>query len=552
MHTAELAAQEPRAVTNQATPFENISLFAHDVPLREALVRGDAEWAMPALAEYGESLAAPHVVALGDLANRHEPELRSFDRFGRRIDVVDFHPSYHELMTLGVEQGVHSAPWENPRPGAHVARGAAMYLRHQVDQGTSCPLTMTFAVVPSLRTEPRVADAWLPKVLARSYDPTFAPVANKSGALFGMAMTERQGGSDVRSNTTRATAIDADTYILDGHKWFCSAPMCDAFLVLAQAPEGLTCFLVPRFLPDGTQQTGFRVNRLKRKLGNRSNASSEIEFHQCWAERVGPPGRGVATIIEMVRHTRLDCALGGASLMRRAVAEAVHHTQRRWTFGRPLIKHDLMRNVVADLLIESEASTALAFRLAAAFDAGDADAAGPAFARAATPVAKYWITHQETPVVREALECIGGNGYAEESPMPRFFRESPLNSIWEGTGNVQVLDFLRALEREPGAADALHRELVSAKGADKRLDAAVDAVGDALRDRTTLELRSRAVVERIARLLQGSLLVRYAPPAVADAFIATRIEGRGGEAFGTLPAGTDLDAILERGALPLD
>jgi putative acyl-CoA dehydrogenase len=480
----------------------------------------------------------------GRLANENPPKLRAYDRYGNRVDEVEFHPSWHRLLGKGVSAGL-TAAWT--RPGGHVRRAAAFVVWTQVEAGNGCPLSMTHAAVPALRTDPALAAEWEPRLTSLLYDWDMRPAERKAGALFGMAMTEKQGGSDVRANATAARPLAEDgTYELTGHKWFCSAPMSDGFLVLAQAPGGLTCFLVPRVLADGSRNV-FRIQRLKEKLGNRSNASAEVEFDGTWARRVGDEGRGVRTIIGMVAATRLDCALGAASLMRQAVAQAVHHCAHRQAFGGPLIDKPLMRNVLADLALESEAATALAMRVAAAYDAAESgDENERAFLRLAVPVAKYWVTKRCAPLVVEASECLGGNGYVEESGMPRLLRESPLNSVWEGAGNVQALDVLRALQREPGALDAYLREVGRARGADHRLDAAIKGLLTELADLDGIEARARRLVERLALVLQGALLVRFAPPAVADAFCASRLGGDRGTAFGTLPHTLDLASIVER------
>jgi putative acyl-CoA dehydrogenase len=414
------------------------------------------------------------------------------------------------------------------------------------EAGVGCPLSMTYSAIPALRADPGLAADWEPGLTARAYDPGLRPPAAKSGLLSGMALTERQGGSDVRANETRAEPLGDDGYALTGEKWFCSAPMCDLFLVLAQAPGGLTCFVLPRVLPDGTRN-GFRVNRLKDKLGNRSNASAEVELRDAWATRLGEEGRGVATIIEMVAHTRLDCVLGSTALMRRAVAEATHHAAHRAAFGRLLVEQPLHLNVLADLCLDSEAATATALRLARAVDEDDR-----AFRRLATAVAKYWICKATPPLVAEALESIGGNGYVEESVLPRLYRESPVNSLWEGSGSVNALDLLRVAAREPECVDALLAEIDLAHGGDARLDAAIVRLGDELADTNGIEYRARRVVELAALCLQASLLVRHAPHEVADAFCATRLGREGGHAYGTLPAGVDCEAIVERHRPKLD
>ncbi|MFF1658448.1 acyl-CoA dehydrogenase family protein [Streptomyces sp. NPDC058255] len=543
-------AASTHTVTNQAPPLVGYDVFAADRALAEAVDRhldpGLLDEAREELSGLGRTSGSAQVQEWGVLANENPPTLHTHDRYGNRIDEVEFHPSWHRLLGKGVSAGLTSA-WS--RPGGHVRRAAAFVIWTQVEAGNGCPLSMTHAAVPALRTDPALAAEWEPRLTSAIYDQGLRPAAQKAGVLFGMGMTEKQGGSDVRANTTEARPLAEDgTYELTGHKWFCSAPMSDGFLVLAQASPstgggGLTCFLVPRVLEDGTRNV-FRIQRLKDKLGNRSNASSEVEFDGTWARRVGDEGRGVRTIIEMVAATRLDCVLGSASLMRQAVAQAVHHSTYREAFGGKLIDKPLMRNVLADLALESEAATTLALRLAAAYDDGGEQER--AFLRLAVPAAKYWVTKRCTPVAVEALECLGGNGYVEESGMPRLLRESPLNSIWEGAGNVQALDVLRALQREPGALDAYLREVGRARGADHRLDGAIKNLLAELADLDGIEGRARRLVERIALVLQGSLLVRYAPPEVADAFCASRLGGDWGSAFGTLPHSLDLATVVER------
>ncbi|MFG2129975.1 acyl-CoA dehydrogenase family protein [Streptomyces sp. NPDC048751] len=532
-------------VSNQPPPLVGYDVFSADRALAEAVERhldpGLVEEALGELAGLGQSAGSAQVQEWGVQANEFPPRLRTHDRQGRRLDEVDFHPAWHRLLGKGVAAGL-TAAWA--RPGGHVRRAAGFLVWAQVEAGNGCPLSMTHAAVPALRTDPVLAAEWEPRLTSTIYDRELRPAHHKAGALFGMGMTEKQGGSDVRANTTRAVPLAQDgTYELTGHKWFCSAPMSDGFLVLAQAPEGLTCFLVPRVLEDGTRNT-FLVQRLKDKLGNRSNASAEVEFDGTWARRVGEEGRGVRTIIEMVAATRLDCALGSAGLMRQAVAQAVHHCAYREAFGGKLVDKPLMRNVLADLALESEAATTLALRLAAAYDDGGEEEL--AFLRIAVPAAKYWVTKRCAPVAVEAAECLGGNGYVEESGMPRLVRESPLNSIWEGAGNVQALDVLRALRREPLALNAFLREIGQARGADHRLDGAIKDMLTELADLEGVEGRARRLTERLALVLQGALLVRYAPPQVADAFCASRLGGDGGAAFGTLPPTLDLAALVER------
>ncbi|MDG5806452.1 acyl-CoA dehydrogenase family protein [Streptomyces ossamyceticus] len=537
-------------VTNQVPPLVGYDVFAADQVLTEAVERHVAPdvlgEALGELSGLGRSAGAEQVQEWGRLANENPPKLRTHDRHGNRIDEVEFHPSWHRLLGKGVSAGL-TAAWT--RPSGHVRRAAGFVVWTQVEAGNGCPLSMTHAAVPALRTDPALAAEWEPRLTSTTYDWDLRPADRKAGVLFGMGMTEKQGGSDVRANTTEARPLAEDgTYELRGHKWFCSAPMSDGFLVLAQAPGGLTCFLVPRVLADGTRNV-FRIQRLKDKLGNRSNASGEVEFDGTWARRVGDEGRGVRTIIEMVSVTRLDCALGAASLMRQAVAQAAHHCAYREAFGGKLIDKPLMRNVLADLALESEAATTLALRLAAAYDAAegpDGDEGERALLRLAVPAAKYWVTKRCTATVTEAAECLGGNGYVEESGMPRLLRESPLNSIWEGAGNVQALDVLRALQREPRALDAYLREVGRARGADHRLDGAIKNLLTELADLDGVEARARRLVERLALVLQGALLVRYAPPAVADAFCASRLGGDWGSAFGTLPHTLDLASVVER------
>ncbi|MFD5448927.1 acyl-CoA dehydrogenase family protein [Streptomyces sp. NPDC127100] len=538
-------AGSTHTVTNQAPPLAGYDVFSTDRALVAAVERhlepGLHEEALAELSGLGRSCGSVQVLEWGAQANTNPPVLRTHDRYGHRVDEVDFHPAWHRLLGKGVSAGLTGA-WT--RPGGHVRRAAGFLLWTQAEAGNGCPLSMTHAAVPALRTDPALAAEWEPRLTAQVYDRELRPAHLKAGVLFGMGMTEKQGGSDVRAGTTSARPLAEDgTYELTGHKWFCSAPMSDGFLVLAQAPGGLTCFLVPRVLAGGTRNV-FLIQRLKDKLGNRSNASAEVEFAGTWARRVGEEGRGVRTIIGMVAATRLDCVLGSAGLMRQAVAQAVHHCAHREAFGGKLIDKPLMRNVLADLAIESEAATTLGLRLAAAYD--DGSERERALLRLAVPAAKYWVTKRCAPVAVEAAECLGGNGYVEESGLPRLVRESPLNSIWEGAGNVQALDVLRALGREPLALDAYLTEVGLARGADHRLDAAIRDLLTELADLEAAEGRARRLVERLALVLQGSLLVRYAPPEVADAFCASRLGGDGGAAFGTLPPTLGLESVVER------
>ncbi|MEU5689199.1 acyl-CoA dehydrogenase family protein [Streptomyces venezuelae] len=540
-------AASTHTVTNQAPPLVGYDVFTSD----RALVEGVERHLDPALLDsardelslLGRAAGSAQAQKWGDQANANPPVLHTHDRYGHRVDEVEFHPAWHRLLGKAVSAGL-TAAWT--RPGGHLRRAAGFLVWTQVEGGHGCPVSMTHAAVPALRADPALAAEWEPRLTSTVYDEGLRPASRKAGAVFGMGMTEKQGGSDVRANTTRAQALAEDgTYALTGHKWFCSAPMSDGFLVLAQAEQGLTCFLVPRVLDDGSRNA-FAIQRLKDKLGNRSNASSEVEFDGTWARRVGDEGRGVRTIIEMVAATRLDCVIGSAALMRQAVAQAVHHATYREAFGGRLVDKPLMRNVLADLALESEAATTLALRLAAAYDDGGEQE--QAFLRLAVPAAKYWVTKRCTPLAGEALECLGGNGYVEDSGMPRLLREAPLNSIWEGSGNVQALDVLRALQREPQALNAFLQEVGTARGADHRLDAAIKDLLTELADLDGIEGRGRRLVERMALVLQGSLLVRYAPPEVADAFCASRLGGDWGAAFGTLPHSLDLAAVVRRAA----
>lgn len=536
-------------VLNQPPLLENFNLLTADVALQEGLKREGGAWAMDSLRAMGAKVGGDPMQVWGPQANTYVPVLRQFDRFGHRIDEVEYHPAWHSLMRLGVEAGVHALPWRETRPGAHVARAAMFFMLSQAEAGFLCPLSMTFSVVPALRAQPELSKEWEPRFTSLSYDARVRPASEKTGALCGMAMTEKQGGSDVRANTTRARPLGrggpGEEYELLGHKWFCSAPMCDAFLTLAQTDKGLSCFLVPRWMPDGTRNRFF-IQRLKDKLGNRSNASSEIEYDNAWARMVGEEGRGIPTIIEMVSHTRLDCTLGAAAVMRLGLTHAVHHATYRRAFGKALIDQPLMRNVLADLTVESEAATAVALRLARAYDEGPRDPAQRLFARMATAVSKYWVTRRSVAVAAEALECLGGAGYVEESGLPRLYREAPLNSVWEGSGNVICLDVLRAAAKEPGSVDAFMAEVALAKGADSRLDRAIVDLQESMGDLGTLEVRARRVVERLALVLEGSLLVRHGDPAVAEAFCRSRLDGDSGLVFGTLPADVKFDRILSR------
>lgn len=546
-------------VFNQAPPFGDVNLLRCDPALREAVAREGAGWAAEELDALGARLGRAEVLDLARVANANGPRLVNFDRSGRRIDEVEFHPAWHELMALLIGAGAHSAPWADPRPGAQVARAAAYLLFGQVENGAQCPVTMTYASVPALRRAPRIAAKWLPKILSRDYDPRSLPVEQKRGALVGMGMTEKQGGTDVRANTTRAAEMapleararfgdeGEGAWRIVGHKWFFSAPQCDAHLVLAQTDEagsaGLSCFFVPRWLPDGSRNA-IRVQRLKDKLGNRSNASSEVEFCDAVGWLVGAIGRGIPTILEMGSHTRLDCVVGTAGIMRAALCHALHHARGRAAFGKPLASQPLMQNVLADLAIESEAATAFALRLARCFDHPD-DPLESALGRLLTPAGKYWICKRGPMLGAEAMEVMGGNGYVEDGPLARLYREFPVNSIWEGSGNVMCLDVLRALGKNPQESRAaLEAELAPAAALDARFAAYVARLGDDLG--RAGEAGARRIAERLVIAVQGALLLRHAPPFVAEAFLASRIAQDAGGAFGRLPEGLDVEAILAR------
>jgi putative acyl-CoA dehydrogenase len=540
------ACFETHHVDNQPPLFEPRDLWQDDAVLREAVTRNGAGQHVPHLQAYGR-LAGDELYRIGFDANRDRPRLRTHDRFGHRIDVVEFHPAYHRLMDAAKANGVAGLSWHAPMPGAHVARAALSYLHHQAEAGTSCPLTMTHAAVPVLRRQPGL-EAWADKACAPVYDPRDVPIGDKDGITLGMGMTEKQGGSDVRRNGTVAAPLQADgEYALVGHKWFFSAPMSDGWLVLAQAPGGLSCFLMPRRLPDGGKNA-FRLMRLKDKLGDWANASGEVEFCNAWALRVGPEGRGVATIIEMVMLTRLDCMLGAAAQMRMALAQAIHHARHRHAFGRVLAEQPLMRNVLADLALEAEAALALAMRVARAVDAAPHDPRQAAFARVATAAGKYWLCKRAPAFVNEAQECLGGAGYVEESILPRLYRQAPLNSIWEGSGNIQCLDVLRALTQEPACLDALRAEFAAAGHLSRVVAGQAEALLAAFAGRQVDETTARLAVERLGLLLQAAELLAAGSPA-AEAFVRSRLEGGHGLAFGTLPADIDVAMLLER-ALP--
>ena len=541
-------------VTNQPPALEAYNAYEQDTVLVEALHREGASWAEEKARQLGRVVGSERMFTLARLANKHSPELRTHDRLGNRIDFVEFHPAYHELIALAFGAEVHSLAWTARRSGAHTARAVLSYLWNLGENGIGCPTGMAYAAIPALRHQKEMAAEWEPRILSTEYDPRLLPITQKKGVTIGMAMTEKQGGSDLRANTTRAQAIGSGgpggEYYLTGHKWFCSAPMSDGFLTLAHTgkPSVLSCFLVPRWLPDGTRNRFF-IQRLKDKLGNRSNASSEIEYHQTWARMVGEEGRGIATILEMVHLTRIDFAVSSAAIMRQALTQALHHAINRRAFQRVLAEQPLMKNVLADLALEAEAAAVLTLRLARAFDESEKDESQRLLSRIGTPVAKYWICKRTPVFVAEALECLGGNGFVEESIMPRLYREAPLNGIWEGTGNVICLDVVRAMVREPKAVPAFMAQIEDARGADRRLDAFVEALTRELADRNDVEGRARRVTEMMALAFQGALLVQYSPPSVADAFCASRLAGDWGRAFGTLPQGLAYDEIIKRTGL---
>lgn len=523
-------------VTNQPPLLEGFNRFRSDRALRDAIERGGAACHFDRLSRFGNITGSAEVIGWGEAANRNPPVLQTHDRFGRRIDEVKFHPAYHQLMTLSLDEGIASVAWDGTEAG-HMLHAALSFLAGQVDAGTSCPMTMTYASVAALALDPDVGGEWIPRITASRYDPEVKPATQKAGVTIGMAMTEKQGGSDVRANTTRAERAQ-DGYRLIGHKWFCSAPMCDAFLTLAYAESGLTCFLVPRWTPDGERNSGLRIMRLKDKLGDRSNASSEIEYHQAYAQRLGEEGRGVATILQMVQHTRLDCILGSAATMRAALIEALWHTSHRTAFQRVLADQPAMALVLADLAIESEASTALAFRLASAFDAREP------LARLLTPIAKFWVCKRAPGMTGEAMECLGGGGYVEDGPMPRLFRQSPLNAIWEGSGNVIALDVLRAIRREAEALESLQSFLREGCGR----YAAYDRLVDELSIPEALECHARHITERLALAAQAAVLIAADSP-LAEAFCRLRLE-RQALTYGASAAVIDARSIIER-AMPI-
>ncbi|WP_352309788.1 isovaleryl-CoA dehydrogenase [Psychrobacter sp. W2-37-MNA-CIBAN-0211] len=534
-------------VCNQPVALENYNAWQTDIALMEAVAREGGSWAQDHLSAFGARTGGD-LIDSGFAANENPPKLCSFDRYGHRIDEVEFHPAYHELMAAGMEYGMSSFAWRHEnREGSHVARAAVMYLGSQADAGFGCPMSMTYAAIPALRHAPALAEKWLPKLLSAEYDPRSLPMEQKTGCTIGMGMTEKQGGSDLRRNTTRALRQKDGSYEIIGHKWFFSAPMCDAHLVLAQTEGGLSCFLVPRFLPDGTRNA-VRIQRLKDKLGDWSNASSEVEFHGAFGELVGIEGRGIVTILEMVALTRLDCMIGSSAQMRQAVVQAIHHTSQREAFGKLLVDQPLMRNVLADLALESEAAVALTMRVARAVEMSGKDPHETVLARIATAIGKYWICKRAPVLINEAQECLGGIGYVEENILPRLYRQAPLNSIWEGSGNVQCLDVLRALRKEPETREALFAELQNAAGKNVHYDAELKCLAERFEDFETLEFRSRYVIERLALTLQASIFLLGDHTDIATEFCRSRIAGEHGLTFGTLSPDAPVAQLIERAA----
>ena len=531
-------------VINQAHALENYNAYARNLPLQEAVAREGAGWAQDWLMARGAEVGSAEWIEHGRLANVNPPQPRLFDRYGNRRDEVEFHPSWHECLGWLKRNGCDTGPWAEPKKGAHVARAAAYIMFAEIEDGSLCPTTMTYGAVPVIRRVPEIARDWMPLLLSREYDKRFIPAPQKKGVLIGMGLTEKQGGSDVRANTTRAEQLSDGSWRIVGHKWFLSAPMCDAFLVTAQSPKGLSCFFVPRWTPDG-RLNEIRIQRFKDKLGDRSNAGTEAEFWGSTGWLVGEEGRGIPTVLEMGVYTRLDCAIGSTGVMRAALSQALHHTSLRAAFGKLLRNQPLMQNVLADMALEVEAATALSLRLARAFDAQE-DEAESQLRRILTPLAKYWICKRCPTLVAEAMEVHGGNGYVEEGPMPRLFRQSPLNSIWEGSGNVMCLDVLRAMAKHPRSVEFLMAEIEPAFGRSAVFDRWVSWLKDELQDADAIENRARRLVQDMALALQGALLLRFAPDYVAQAFCATRLAGDWGFAFGTLPKNSDFESILRR------
>ncbi|WP_151173132.1 acyl-CoA dehydrogenase family protein [Pseudoalteromonas ruthenica] len=538
---------DTHSVFNQPKPLANYNAFSADEVLQYWLTRFGGSWGAPMLCNFGEGIGGSLLEA-GFLANKHLPEFVSHNRFGERIDQVDYHPAYHQLMRHAVQSGHCALPWLESKSGSHVVRGALAFLHSHADPGSGCPLTMTFASVPAIAVQKEVADRWLPKILSRHYDESNKPWYEKQGVTIGMAMTEKQGGSDVRANTTYATPVAASgpgkLYEIVGHKWFCSAPMCDGFLVLAQVEQQLSCFLVPRWREDGSKNP-MHIQRLKNKLGNQSNASSEVEFRGAHGWLLGEPGRGIATIIQMVALTRYDCMLGSSALMAQAAKEAIWHTHERQAFGKGLHQQPLMRNVLADLAIEAEAALAISMRIANALDNQD-DHHHRALVRSATAIGKYWICKRAVQHTYEAMECVGGVGYVNDNVLSRLYKEAPVNAIWEGSGNVQCLDLLRVLNKEPDTLKALLRELEQAKGQYVQFDERLEQLQAQLGDKAAIEIHARQIMESLALLWQGATLLIYGDPLIADAFVRSRLAPQSHHQYGTLNENIDMQAIIKR------
>ncbi|ARU58589.1 acyl-CoA dehydrogenase-like protein [Oleiphilus messinensis] len=548
---AEKCLATTHEVQNQPTELVDYNLFSTDTALQESVAREGGSWGLQELNDFGALTGQRDYIELGYLANENKPALHTHDRFGHRIDLVKFHPAYHRLMETSINHGLHSSPWSQPRTGAHVVRTAKCYMQSQIEAAHGCPITMTFAAIPSLRNQPELAAVWEPLITSRHYDPANIPALAKKGVTIGMAMTEKQGGSDVRANSTKAYPIGSpgpgELYELVGHKFFVSAPMCDAFLVLAQTEKGLSCFLLPRWRPDGSKNP-LQIQRLKNKMGNVANASSETELRGALAWMVGEEGKGVKTIIEMVSLTRFDCMMGSSAGMRAAINQALHHCQHRSAFGKRLIDQPLMQNVLADLALESEAALTLTMRLANALDNGDQEHDSNLI-RIATAIGKYWICKRTPNHAYEAMECIGGSGVMEDSLMPRLFRESPVNAIWEGSGNVQCLDVLRAMYKEPSTLNAYFQEVQRSRGENKYLDTCIDQLYRALQDTSQFEYNARTLVDQMAVALQASLLIQAGNTNIADSYCLARLSQTGAHHYGTLPKGVDCTGIIERAAL---
>ena len=538
------------SVTNMPPYMGDQDLWRSDPALQEAVNREGAAWAQTDLDALGRRVGTNDIFELAEQANRYSPEIKAYDRYGMRVNQVIYHPAYHDLMRLAIENQVPSFAWNHTGPGAQVGHMALSYMFNQVEGGVMCPMAMTYSAIPPLQTTPALADEWIPRLLSSQYDARDIPVTEKTGATMGMFMTEKQGGSDVRSNSTAATPVGSKTgigteYRLTGHKYFCSAPMCDAFLTLAYTEAGLSCFLVPRWTPDGVRN-GLFIQRIKDKMGNRSNASTEMELQDTWGIMVGEEGRGVRTIIDMVQGNRIYCCVSSAALMRQGLVQALHHTSHRSAFGSLLIDQPMMRNVLADLALESEAAMVLAMRIARSMDEAADHPDAAALARIGTAIGKFWNCKRAPMQLFEAMECHGGPGYVEESILPRLYREAPVNSIWEGSGNVMCLDVLRAMQREPAAVPALMAELERARGGHPNLDRTIADLKAGLDDPAGLELRARQLTEQMAMAWQGALLVEHAPAAVAEAFCVSRLGAHYSGVFGTLPKGSDLNAIIDR------